>query len=64
VALNIIKAYPEDVIVVMELRLSEINKVLTAIDNATLNDAKCKEANDFLVDIFLEKLHNVAKEFG
>lgn len=61
--MKVIQVYPEDVMIVMELRLSEAKKISTAIDNSTLNDAKCKESNDFVIDIFLEKLHSVIKEF-
>lgn len=62
--MKVIQVYPEDVIVVMEMRLSEVKKLVTAIDSATFNDVKCKEENDFVIDIFLEKLHSVIKEFG
>lgn len=65
--MKVLKVYPVDITVVCELRISEVKKIMKALENSeitvTEKDEGSFEARDYVVEEFYPWLKQITEDF-
>ena len=67
--MKIVKIEPKDIYVTIEMSLSDIERVITALDHAEINfdhakDIKASEASNYLCNTFYPNLKEVVEDLA